>query len=45
MTLPWVRAKVGWGEVFIAELERKELAEVLRERVIAIKAANLHLAY
>lgn len=44
MTLPWVRAKVGWGDVFIAELERKELAEVLREQVIAIKAANLHLA-
>ena len=44
MTLPWVRARVGWGEVFIAERERKELAEVLRERVIAIKAANLHLA-
>jgi len=40
MSLPWVRARVGWGESSIAEGERKALAEALRAQVKAIKRTH-----
>ena len=36
-TLPWVRARVGWGEAFAGFGERKVLAETLRVQVLTLK--------
>lgn len=37
-TLPWVRARVAWGAYFVAEGDRKVLADQLRAEVMALKA-------
>ena len=37
ITLPWVRARVGWGEPLIAGGARKELAVALHARVVTLK--------
>lgn len=40
MTLPWVQARVGWGDPVAAAGERKVLAVELRERVQSLKTQH-----
>ena len=40
MTLPWVVARVGWGEPFPAGGERKALAEVLHAKVVGLRRTD-----
>ncbi|MFH1499662.1 MAG: lysophospholipid acyltransferase family protein [Verrucomicrobiota bacterium] len=37
LTLPWVEARVSWGEPRPADMNRKELAAVLREDVLSLR--------